>query len=96
MWGYRKNATDKGVLKGYRISAPHGAEQNVGFAERATQGSPARTADFSPTWSECGMWGYTRSDTVRGVLKERYKLHGYNATYIHSVILSGYPWRHLP
>ncbi|OAV66103.1 hypothetical protein Barb4_03034 [Bacteroidales bacterium Barb4] len=44
--------------------------RNVGFTEWYRHGSSERTPDFSPTWSECGMWGL-RNGIDMGVLKER-------------------------
>ncbi|OAV64697.1 hypothetical protein Barb6XT_02711 [Bacteroidales bacterium Barb6XT] len=66
-----------------------------GYKNAADRGSPAKDARFQPHIQRSGMWGLWKERPCE-VLKERYKLHDYNATYIHSVTLSGYPWQYLP
>ncbi|OAV72106.1 hypothetical protein Barb4_00134 [Bacteroidales bacterium Barb4] len=43
--GYRNDPV-RGILKGYRISAPHGAERNVGLMGWQRQGSSERTPEY--------------------------------------------------
>ncbi|OAV64173.1 hypothetical protein Barb4_04351 [Bacteroidales bacterium Barb4] len=92
MWGY-KDDTAGGILKGYRISAPHAAERNVGFAERTTQGSSERTIQIQTIFImqhiyTCNIRSFFQNSIVGAVLITPHSapLH----VGLKSCILSGY------